>query len=278
MPELPESETLDAGKATYSVTLPSFEGPLDLLLHLCQKHELDILDIPIGFVTEKYLEYLAVMQLASTQFGLDVASEYLLMAATLAHIKSKMLLPAPPPGQEDEASELEEDPREALIKRLLEYQKYKQAGADLAARGVTGRDVFTRGVVLEEAVNTGLPPLAEVPIYSLVEAFQAVLARAKVKMSHDVIADRISLSDRIGELSDVLNARKRVTFDSLFEGVTTRFDLVITFLALLEMSKLRMTRLFQTEPLAPIYVELAASLEDEPQPVTTRGTRDEENP
>jgi segregation and condensation protein A len=278
VPELPESETLDAGKATYSVTLPSFEGPLDLLLHLCQKHELDILDIPIGFVTEKYLEYLAVMQLASTQFGLDVASEYLLMAATLAHIKSKMLLPAPPPGQEDEASELEEDPREALIKRLLEYQKYKQAGADLAARGVTGRDVFTRGVVLEEAVNTGLPPLAEVPIYSLVEAFQAVLARAKVKMSHDVIADRISLSDRIGELSDVLNARKRVTFDSLFEGVTTRFDLVITFLALLEMSKLRMTRLFQTEPLAPIYVELAASLEDEPQPVTTRGTRDEENP
>ena len=105
-----------------------------------------------------------------------------------------------------------------------------------------------------------------------------MLARAKVKMSHDVIADRISLSDRIGELSDVLNARKRVTFDSLFEGVTTRFDLVITFLALLEMSKLRMTRLFQTEPLAPIYVELAASLEDEPQPVTTRGTRDEENP
>ena len=99
---MPEPETLDAGNATYSVTLPSFEGPLDLLLHLCQKHELDILDIPIGFVTEKYLEYLAVMQLASMQFGLDVASEYLLMAATLAHIKSKMLLPAPPPGQEDD--------------------------------------------------------------------------------------------------------------------------------------------------------------------------------
>jgi segregation and condensation protein A len=254
----PESETLDAGNATYSVTLPSFEGPLDLLLHLCQKHELDILDIPIGFVTEKYLEYLAIMQMASTQFGLDVASEYLLMAATLAHIKSKMLLPAPPPGQEDEASELEEDPREALIRRLLEYQKYKQAAADLSARGVTGRDVFTRGVVLEEAVNPGLPPLAEVPLYSLVEAFQAVLGRAKVKMSHDIVADRMSLSDRINELADLLAVRKRVTFDALFEGVTTKFDLVITFLALLEMSKLRMTRLFQTEPLAPIYVELAA--------------------
>ncbi len=263
---MPEPETLDAGNATYSVTLPSFEGPLDLLLHLCQKHELDILDIPIGFVTEKYLEYLAIMQLASTQFGLDIASEYLLMAATLAHIKSKMLLPAPPAGQEDEATELEEDPREALIRRLLEYQKYKQAAADLAARGVAGRDVFPRGVVLEEAVNPGLPPLAEVALYSLVEAFQAVLGRAKVKMSHDIVADRVSLSDRISELADVLRTRKRMTFDALFEGVATRFDLVITFLALLEMCKLRMTRLFQTEPLAPIYVELAAMDPEDEEP------------
>ncbi len=262
----PQPEMLDAGKATYSVTLPSFEGPLDLLLHLCQKHELDILDIPIGFVTEKYLEYLAVMQLASAQFGLDVASEYLLMAATLAHIKSKMLLPAPPPGQEDEASELEEDPREALIRRLLEYQKYKQAAADLGARGVAGRDVFPRGVVLEEAVQTGLPPLAEVPLYSLLEAFQAVLSRAKVKMSHEIVAERLSLGDRIAEVADLLTARKRVTFDALFEGATTKFDVVITFLALLEMSKLRMTRLFQTEPLAPIYVELAAAADAPAEP------------
>jgi segregation and condensation protein A len=272
---VPEHETLDAGHATYSVTLPSFEGPLDLLLHLCQKHELDILDIPIGFVTEKYLEYLAVMQLASSHFGLDVASEYLLMAATLAHIKSKMLLPAPPPGQEDEVSELEEDPREALIKRLLEYQKYKQAGADLAARGVMGRDVFTRGVLLEEAVNAELPPLAEVPLYALVDAFQAVLSRAKVKMSHDVVADRISLSDRIGELSDFLAARRRVTFDALFNGEASRFDLVITFLALLEMSKLRMTRLFQTEPLAPIYIELAANDDGESEQRSPRSAPEE---
>ncbi len=265
-PASPEPETLDAGKATYSVVLPSFEGPLDLLLHLCQKHELDILDIPIGFVTEKYLEYLAVMQVASVQFGLDIASEYLLMAATLAHIKSKMLLPAPPPGQEDEVSELEEDPREALIKRLLEYQKYKQAAADLQARGVTGRDVFTRGVVLEEAVNTGLPPLAEVPLYALVQAFQTVLDRNKVKMSHEIVTDRVSLSDRINELTDLLRVRKRVTFEALFEGVVTKADLVVTFLALLEMAKLRMTRLFQTEPLAPIYVEMALA-DDEASPL-----------
>ena len=250
---MPDPEPFDAGQSTYSVALPSFEGPLDLLLHLCQKHELNILEIPISFVTEKYLEYLAVMQL----MDLDIASEYLLMAATLAHIKSKMLLPSPPPGQEDDAFEDEEDPREALIRRLLEYQKYKQAAADLSARGMAGRDIFTRGAPIEEAVHTGLPPLADIPLYSLMEAFQSVLSKSKVKLSHDIVTDRISITDRIHELAELLQARKRVTFEELFEGVVTRFELVITFLALLEMSKLRMTRLFQTEPLAPIYVELA---------------------
>jgi segregation and condensation protein A len=137
---------LDAGAATYSVSLPQFEGPLDLLLHLCQKHELDILDIPIGFITKKYLEYLAVMQLVH----LDVAAEYLVMAATLAHIKSKMLLPAPPPGQEDDlVEEDEEDPREALIRRLLEYQKYKLASQELEAKGIAAQNVFLRGGKIE---------------------------------------------------------------------------------------------------------------------------------
>jgi segregation and condensation protein A len=255
-----DGETLDAGATTWSVQLPQFEGPLDLLLHLCQKHELDVLEIPIGLVTEKYLEYLAIMQLME----LDVAAEYLVMAATLAHIKSKMLLPSPPPGQEDEATADEEemDPREALIRRLLEYQKYKLAGQELAARGVAGRDVFGRGMPLEEAASAGkgvLAPLAEVPIFSLVEAFQRVLDKSKVKLSHDIVADRLSLSDRIGQLADLLSVRKRVSFESLFEGMTSKFDLVITFLALLEMTKLRMTRLYQSEPFGPLHIELAAS-------------------
>ncbi len=256
----------------YSVLLPSFEGPLDLLLHLCQKHELNILDIPIAFVTEKYLEYLAVMQLME----LDVASEYLVMAATLAHIKSKSLLPAPPPGQEDEAVlEDEEDPREALIRRLLEYQKYKQAAADLAGRDLAGRDVFLRGAAGATLGQTtpgpsgegdapGLPPLAEIPLFAIVEAFQRVLERSRVKLSHEVVAERVSLSDRIGELADLLKVRRRVVFDELFEGVSSKLDLVITFLALLEMTRLRMTRLTQTEPLAPLYVDVAGSFLEEP--------------
>jgi len=233
-----------------------FEGPLDLLLHLCQKHELDIVDIPIGFITEKYLEYLAVMQL----LDLDIASEYLVMAATLAHIKSKVLLPAPPPGQQDDAlaEEEEEDPREALIRRLLEYQKYKQAASELAARGVSGRDIFLRGMKLEEAVSTGLPPLAQVPLFSLVEAFQEILSRSKVKLSHDVVHERITLTDRINELVDLLRVGRRLRFEELFEGLMTRFDLVITFLALLEMTRLRMTKLFQADADSPIEVEFSA--------------------
>ncbi|MGH7436698.1 MAG: segregation and condensation protein A [Polyangiaceae bacterium] len=261
-------EPFDAGKAAMSLELPHFEGPLDLLLHLCQKHELDILQIPISFVTQKYLEYLAVMQLMQ----LDIAAEYLVMAATLAHIKSKMLLPAPPPGQEDELDPEDEiDPREALIRRLLEYQKYKDAGEKLAGRGVAGRDVFPRGSPAAGMAEGGAggteaaqAPLAEIPLYALVEAFQRVLDRTKVKLSHDVVADRISITDRIGELADLVRARKRASFESLFEGMTTRFDLVITFLAMLEMTRLKMTRLFQTEPLGPLYVEVAAGDDDPP--------------
>lgn len=260
MSEVEPLESAPAGG--YKVSLPTFEGPLDLLLHLCQKHELDILDIPIGFVTEKYLEYLAVMQL----LDLDLASEYLVMAATLAHIKSKQLLPAPPPGQEDDATGEEEDPREALIRRLLEYQKYKQAAADLVSRGVAGADVFLRGMRLEEVVETGLPPLAQVPLFSLVEAFQGVLERSKVKLSHDIVHERMTLTDRINELVDVLREKKRVQFEDLFEGQRTRFDLVITFLALLEMTKLRMTRLFQADPHAPIFVEFAAQVTGDEDP------------
>ncbi len=265
-------EPFEAGAAALSLELPHFEGPLDLLLHLCQKHELDILQIPISFVTQKYLEYLAVMQL----MHLDIAAEYLVMAATLAHIKSKMLLPAPPPGQEDEALEEEVDPREALIRRLLEYQKYKDAGEKLAARGVAGRDVFPRGAPAQGLADSGAgapaaaqAPLAEIPLYALVEAFQRVLDRSKVKLTHDVVADRISITDRIGELSDYIAQRKRSAFEDLFDGMSTKFDLVITFLALLEMTRLKMTRLFQTEPLGPLYIELAAS--EDAQPATGEG-------
>ena len=250
---LPVSDPVEfePGTATYSVSLPQFEGPLDLLLHLCQKHELDILDIPISFVTKKYLEYLSVMQL----IHLDVAAEYLVMAATLAHIKSKMLLPLPPPGQEDEViEEEEEDPREALIRRLLEYQKYKLASQELEAKGIAAQNVFLRGGKIEEELETGVPPLAQIPLFRLIEAFQGVLAKSKITITHDIVADRISITDRIHELAAILEVKRHTLFEDLFEGLTSKFDLVITFLALLEMTRLRMTRLFQTDAYSPLYV------------------------
>jgi segregation and condensation protein A len=253
---VPDRETSDAGATPWSLQLPQFEGPLDLLLHLCQKHELNVLDIPVAFVTEKYLEHLAVMQL----MHLELAAEYLVMAATLVHIKSKMLLPTPPPEQEDDADPPDEiDPREALIRRLLEYQKYKHAAEQLVSRGIVGRDVFPRGAGAAETQTGALPPLAEVPLFALVDAFQRVLDRSKVKLSHDVVADRVSITDRITELSDLLAKRRRLAFEDLFEGFVSKFDLVITFLALLEMARLKMTRLLQTEPLGPLFVELASA-------------------
>ncbi len=255
---MPDGEASGAGAATWSLQLPQFEGPLDLLLHLCQKHELDILDIPVGFVTEKYLEYLAVMQLME----LDIASDYLVMAATLTHIKSKMLLP-PTPNDPDDDDVLEDemDPREALIRRLLEYQKYKAAADQLAARGVAGRDVFPRGTATEEGLR-GDAPLEGVPLFALVDAFQRVVDRAKITLSHDVALDRVTITERIAELSDLLKGRGRVAFEEIFESSTTKFELVITFLALLEMARLKMTRLHQTEALGPLHIELAV----EPSP------------
>ena len=193
--------------------------------------------------------------------NLDVASEYLVMAATLAHIKSKMLLPAPPPGQEDDALALdEEDPREALIRRLLEYQKYKQARARRSPRAASR--VATSSCAARSSkrpCTAGLPPLAEVPLFSLVEAFQRVLSRSEGQArarrrarshqhhrSHQRARRPPDRAPTRGVRGALRAKRARLT----------RFDLVITFLALLEMTRLRMMRLYQVDPEGPLHVEL----------------------
>jgi len=249
----------------YRVEIPTagFEGPLDLLLHLIQQHELDILDIPIRFVTARFLQYLAVMRTLS----IDVASEYLVMAATLAHIKSKMLLPTVPEGQDEGLpGEEEEDPRAELVRRLLEYQKYKAAAAELAERGTLGKDVFGRGN--NETTPTGPAPFAPAGVFSLLDAFEKILKRTNVKLDHEVVFDRISITDRILQLSEKLEVRKAMRFEDLLvePGRTiTRFDIVITFLAILEMAKLRMLRVYQSGPLATIHLELAVEKPSPPE-------------
>jgi segregation and condensation protein A len=234
----------------YQVVLPTFEGPLDLLLHLIEQHELDIRDIPIAFVAQKYVEYITLME----ELNIDIASEYLVMAATLIHIKSKMLLPVPPVDQEDE-EELGLDPRAELVRRLLEYQKYKQAAEQLGGGDVLGRDVFVRGLPAPSV--EGPAPLAGLSLFKLLDAFQSVLSRATVKVDHQIDLERFSITDRINQLVDLLQLHKRCTFEQLFEGASSRADLIVTFLALLEMTRLRMTRLEQAAPLEPITIELA---------------------
>jgi segregation and condensation protein A len=249
-------ETKPEGTTGYRVTLPTFEGPLDLLLHLIQKHELNILDIPIGFITEKYVEYILMME----QVNIDIASEYLVMAATLAHIKSKMLLPTPPADQ-DEAEEEQEDPRADLVRRLLEYQKYRLAAEQLGDRSVLGRDVFIRGGT--EVVDEGPAPLASMSLFKLIDAFESILKRVEQHQGHQIDFERISITDRINQLSDILRQRPSVSFDELFSTDRSRADVIVTFLALLEMTRLKMTRITQESPYSQIYIELAVRDEGE---------------
>jgi len=258
----------------YQVVLDVFEGPLDLLLHLVKKHELSIIDIPISFVTEKYLEYLDAM----AGLDIDVAGEYLLMAATLCHIKSRELLPNPEPLEEEpgegggEAAEAEVDPRADLIRRLLEYQKYKEAADQLGTRPVVGRNVWSRGAPTEDAVADGIDadavaPLAPFPVHKLIEAFDRVMKQAKLKVAHNVLVDRLSVSQRISELTDRLEREGRFTFTSMFSFLRdgaerthaeVKHEAVVTFLALLEMAKLRLISLSQaTENDEEIMIERA---------------------
>ena len=254
MADAPGELGTDRGDATYRVALPTFEGPLDLLLHLVQKHELSIQDLPVSFITAKYLEYLSLMQVLQ----IDVASEYLVMAATLAHLKSKTLLPPDPSQDDGDGIDGEEiDPRQELIRRLLEYQKYKDAGEKLGGRSVAGRDVFGRPALPPQ--NSADAPLAEIGIFALLEAFQSVLKNAKIEVQHEVTTDNISITERIHQLCDALRVRPKVTFTELFADLSTRSDYVITFLALLEMTRLRMTRFFQGEAYAPIHIELTVT-------------------
>ena len=247
--------------AGYHLTLPDFEGPLDLLLHLVKRHELDIFDIPIAFVTEKYLEYLDLMK----ALNLDVAGEYLLMAAHLAEIKSRMLLPRPELEAEEEDDD-GADPRLELIRRLLEYQKYRDASEQLLDRPLLGRQVFRRGAP-SERLDASEVPLVEVGTFALVEALAELARRTEVQLTHDVMVDRISISDRINEIVDRLQQQETARFSDCFTiggdgAAQTRHDLVVTFLAILEMTRLMMVRIYQRTPgdAADIYITRTADL------------------
>jgi segregation and condensation protein A len=231
------------GNTAYRVTLPEFEGPLDLLLHLCQTHELDILNISIAFIAEKYIEYLELMQ----NMSVEVAADYLVMAAHLAYLKSRELVPSPEPLEASEDGEDPIDPREELIRRLLQYQKYKHAAENLGNRPIEGRNVFVRGAVLEP---TGEAGLAEHSVWKLLEHWAQVLEKAKPQYTHDVVMDRMSITDRINQIVDLLESGKgMVRFEDLVgpdvPEVELRHKVVVTLLAVLELARLRVVRILQ---------------------------------
>ena len=232
---------------SYEVKLDIFEGPLDLLLYLIRKNELDIYNIPMALITEQYLEHLEMMK----ALNLDLAGEYLVLAATLIHIKSRMLLPVEegPAGPEEE-----QDPRAELVRQLLEYQAFKEAALSLDRRRMLDRDVFKRVVPVDEVPDEPEEAMMEVSLFELIEAFKQVVGRLDKEDLLEIDTERISLSDRINEILEDLEREKSLSFTDLLKASRTRKSIIYTLLAILELMKMRVVRAFQSDPFGPIRI------------------------
>lgn len=239
---------LDGFHEQYSVHLDKFDGPMDLLLHLIKKNELDICDISIAVITRQYLDFIKLMK----DLNLEVAGDFLVMAATLLQIKSRQLLPV---DEQEEPETEESDPRNELVRRLLEYQQYKEAGMLIGARALLGREVFSRSAsepLLTAAQHVEGP--LEVSLFELVDAFRALMQRIPVESFHDVApGDSLSIADCINKILSLLQERNTVHFDDLMRDESgsdqrsehTRERVIVTFLALLELCRLKLIRIFQ---------------------------------
>jgi segregation and condensation protein A len=246
----------------FAVHLAQFEGPLDLLLHLIKKNELNIHDIPIALITQQYLDAIGLMQ----ELNLDIAGDYLVMAATLIHIKSKTLLPRPETAAGVEGEE--EDPRDALVRRLLEHQKFKAAAELLHEREEVRSAQWQRpdGRVAQLA-GEGYEPELEVDLFSLLTAFQAVVQRARHRPAVYLPSEQLSVEARIEQLLARLSENVACGFDELFADAHDRGGLIVTFLALLEMIRLKLVRVFQSGSFGPIRVYKRARPADAPHPI-----------
>ncbi|OOG25943.1 segregation/condensation protein A [Thioalkalivibrio denitrificans] len=233
------------------VFLEAFEGPLDLLLYLIKRQNLDILDIPIAEITRQYMGYIDLMK----DLRLELAAEYLVMAAMLAEIKSRMLLPRPASADE------EEDPRAELVRRLQEYERFKKAALDIDALPRVERDIFP--VAAEPPPMERKPKLPDVELTELLLAFREVLRRAEMFSHHHIQREPLSVRERMSQVLEALNEAPFVEFQKLFTPEEGRRGVVVTFLAVLEMLKGHLIDLVQQEPYAPIYVSLAGKAPDD---------------
>ena len=239
------------------VFLETFEGPLDLLLYLIRKENLDILDIPIAEITKQYTDYIELMQ----DIRLELAAEYLVMAAMLAEIKSRMLLPRSVSHEEDET-----DPRAELVRRLQEYERFKQAAEDIDEMPRVGRDVFQAEAGAGEHKVVRLPPEVQLP--DLISALQDVMKRVEMYAHHQVKMESLSVRERMSSVLDRIRSSHFTSFADLFTVEEGRMGVVVTFLAILELSKESLVQITQAEPFAPIHVKAAGSAEAVPEQAT----------
>ena len=236
-------DSIDSSTSSYKIELPFYEGPMDLLLHLIKKNEIDIYDIPIALVTEQYLEYIEMLKV----LNLDTIGDFLVMAATLMHIKSKMLLP---PDPEEDAEEA--DPREELVKRLIEYRKFRDAAEKLSGREQYYSELYDRDASIEGLKKEEI--LLEVSVFDLISAFRNIVVRTKDKEFHEVTVEKLTINDKISDIMEKLNFSKSLTLQQLFEEMDSKYEMVVTFLALLELIKLRLVKVVQKNPFATIEV------------------------
>ena len=281
----PAAATARAAAESFRVRLPPFregeqpfEGPLDLLLHLVQEHQVDLFDIPVARITEAYLATLQAMR----ELDIDIAGEFLHMAAQLLLMKSRLLLPRTEVAEDAQAEEPAGDPRAELVRRLLEYQKYRAAAEELGRHDILDRDVFARRARAERpALPEGPEGLADVSVFKLVEALDRAVKNARPELGAEIAVDRLSITDAITRVAEVLKARRRVSFAELLAGPGGehgRSAVIATFLAVLEMARLMLLRLFQAAvdeagTGAEIVVEARETLGDGPLEPTTEDYR-----
>ena len=238
---------------TIEIHLANFDGPLDLLLHLIKSNEMDINDIPMVQITEQYLAIIEQMK----QLDLDVAGEFLLMAATLIHIKSRLLLPV----SDEVVEEEDEDPRAELVRRLLEYQRYKEAAETLDSLPQLDRDIFVGHFLPPEILESDEAEDISIGIYQLAEAFHRLLQQAPVETFHEVIREPLSVAEYIRIVTNRLAASGRLSFREMFSARPSKSELVVTFLAMLELVKMRLVKLEQAAEFSEIWLALAVPVD-----------------
>jgi len=233
-------------QSTLNFKLPVFEGPLDLLLHLIKEHKIDIYDIPIARITRQYVEYLELMK----ELNLEIAGEFLVMAATLIHIKSKLLLPP----DEKQSEELIEDPRTELVQRLLEYQAFKDTSLEFREKEDIWRNIFRRPLEQEEVFEIEPEPLLfEVSLFDLMSAFKDLLSK-KPEEVIEITRETLTVADKINFILEKLEGEDGMKFEDIFKEDFTKISLIVTFLALLELVRLGLVKAYQEKAFSPIWI------------------------